>query len=107
MLYIKKTESNIIITDSFVDYIPSSLDVYLDDTIVGTYNNESNDSNYLVLVIPAIDVQKFNNCEYKIKYVYYGETIKEELASIKDSSVLETKIIKTKEKTVQYYERKN
>lgn len=107
MLYLYKTKDNIIITDNFVDYIPGSLDVYLDNQIVGTYSNESTDKNYLVLTIPAADILSFNNCEYQIKYNYYDETIKQELVSIKDSSVLETKITKTKEKTIKYYERAN
>lgn len=106
MLYIYKGQENIIITDNFVEYIPSSLQVYFDNSIVGTYVNESSDVNYIVLTIPSGDTLSFNNCEYKIKYSYYDEIIKQELILIKDSSVLEPKINKTKEKTITYYERK-
>jgi len=107
MLYIKKEQENVIITDNFVDYIPSILSVYLDNTIVGTYTNESTDINYLILTIPSGDTLSFNNCEYTIKYVYYDEIIKQELVLIKDLSIIEPVITKTKEKTIKYYERKN
>lgn len=104
MVYIYKGQDNVITTDSFVDYIPETLAVKLDETVIGNYTNESSDKNYFVITIPNLTIDGFQNCEYKLRYFYYNEMIKEELCIIKDLSIIEPIKQKTKVKSVKFYE---
>lgn len=105
MLYIYKGNVNVIQTDSVVDYIPvDPVTIYLDDILIGSFNNESSDINYLIFYVQADGLPSLENKEYKIKYVYHSEIIKEELCMVKDLIIKPTIINYNKEKTVKFYE---
>lgn len=104
MLYIHKNSDNVILTDSVIDYIPSTLDISLDDDFIGTYANESIYKNYFLVTIPANDIKNITNAEHQIKFGYYGE-IKRELCMVKDSNALEPVISETKTNKKIVYEK--
>lgn len=104
MVYIYKGQENVIVTDNVVSYIPDAFSVYLDNVFVGSFNNESTDVNYLAFTMSESQVAPFQNMEFKLKIEYLNETIKEELCIVKDLSLKEEIINKSKAKTIKYYE---
>lgn len=105
MLYIHKNNDNIIMTDSVIDYIPSTLVISLDDELIGTFSNESTYKNYILVTIPAAAIANIRNAEHQIKFSYYSEIIKQELCMVKDSTVIELIISKTKTNKIIAYEK--
>lgn len=89
MLYIKKGQSNAIITDSVVDYIPSALQIKIDDVLIGTFNNESNTSIYIIVTISGTSIENINTGEHLISFIYYDEIIKTELIKVIDLNLIE------------------
>lgn len=89
MIYIIQNVNNTITTDSWIEYIPESITVYLDDKLVGSYLNESTKNEYIVLSIPKEDITNFQNKEYKLKLVNNNNytLIKIELVSVKTNII--------------------
>ncbi len=89
MIYIIQNVNNTITTDSWIEYIPVSITIYLDDKLVGTYLNESTKNEYIVLSIPKEDITNFENKEYKLKLVNNNNytLIKVELVSVKTNII--------------------
>lgn len=106
MLYLYKQQDTELITDSVIDYIPSALEIYIDNQLVGTYTNESLDVNYFIFNIPSGSIEQFSNSDHTLKYEYYEEIIKSELCTIKDLTIKETPTTVTKIKSIKYYESK-
>ena len=105
MLYLHKNNDNVILTDSVIDYIPSTLEISLDDESLGTYANESTYKNYILVTIPASVLTNIRNAEHQIKFSYYSQIIKQELCMVKDSTVIEPVISETKINKIIAYEK--
>ena len=103
MIYITRNQNTTIITDSFVDYIPDYLDIYLDDALIGTYANISTTTLYMKWVIPVADINSYQEREYNMKIVNHGATIKQELVIVKDYTS-ETNYTITENKEIIFYE---
>jgi hypothetical protein len=92
MIYIINKENNTITTDSWIEYIPSTIRVYLDDVYIGEYQNESSKNEYIVIAIPKEDIVNVENQEYKLKLIN-GDTlgmIKIELAVVLSNATTES-----------------
>lgn len=81
MIYISKNNSTEIMTDSFIDFIPDTLVVYLDDVLIGGFINRSLNTQYLKFTCPA---QGLEEREYIMKIYNHFALIKEELVIVKD-----------------------
>ncbi len=101
MIYLSKKTETEVITDNIINFIPSTLDVYLDDVLIGKFNNLSNDINLLKFIVPIMVME-----EKEYILTIFNETllIKQELIIIKD---LEKPFIKsiTKTNNIKMYER--
>lgn len=106
MVYIKKAIENIIITDSVINYIPTSLTILLNDKILGEYLNQSIDKNYLIMTVPSGDTISLNNNEYIMTIKKDNEVIKRELVLVNDESISTSIIEKSKQKEIINYEKK-
>ena len=104
MIYINKNQDTTVITDSIINYVPTVLSIYFDETLVGTYNNLSTDVNYIRFFMPVADTNGFVEKEYIMKIVTYSTTIKEELIIVKDNSVV-SKYEYERNTNNYYYER--
>lgn len=68
MIYINTGQVNQIVTDSWLNYIPSSILIYFDDILIGTYTNQSTFNQYIVVDIPSEDLPSTLTCKrYKMK----------------------------------------
>lgn len=104
MIYIYKNSiSNEITTDNVANFIPDELEVYLDDTLIGTYTNDSTSTIYLIFTIPAEDVVNFQEKEYKLNIYNHEALIKSELVVVKENISIEVKQV-TKTNTIKFYE---
>lgn len=103
MIYLAKNQDNYVITDSIIDYLPSSLDIYLDSEKIGSYANISTDTIYLIVDIPSSDISSLENREYKLRFVDNESTIKEELCVIRNFAGIEVKS-PNKSKQIKFYE---
>jgi hypothetical protein len=85
MIYILNSENNTITTDSWLDYIPTSIKLYLDNVLIGSYTNESTKKEYIVLTIPKENLVNIENKEYDLKLIDSNNMakIKSELAVVK------------------------
>lgn len=101
MIYLSKNNSTEVITDNVADFIPESFEVYLDDVLIGEFDNLYPNGQYLMFNCPKL---KLEEKEYTMKIYTYGFLIKEELVIVKDLSKLQVKSI-TKPKTLKMYER--
>lgn len=85
MIYIVNNSNNKITIDSWLNYIPTQITLYLDDVEVGTFDNISTSKTYIIVQLPAelLNVKKFQNMEYKLKiYDDNFSLFKIELASV-------------------------
>lgn len=103
MIYISRRQDTTIITDNVVEYTPKTLDIYLDDTLIGTYLNTSTSELYIRFLIPTADVINYQQREYKLKIVSYSALLKEELVIMVDNTK-EPITEYTKEKQIKFYE---
>jgi len=89
MIYIFNKENNTITTDSWIEYIPQTIKVYLDDILLGEYDNTSTKNEYIVFTIPKEDIVNIENQEYKLKLVNGNNLamIKIELVVIKSNVI--------------------
>ena len=53
MIYILTNQENVVLTDSWFNYIPEVLSVYIDDVSIGEYTNNSLTNSYISITIPA------------------------------------------------------
>lgn len=69
MIYIVNNTNNKITFDSWLNYIPTQVTLYLDDIELGTFDNISTNKTYIVVQLPAelFSVKKLQNMEYKMK----------------------------------------
>lgn len=81
MIYISKNNQVEIFTDNLVNFVPDELMIYLDDQLIGTFENLSESENYLRFIIPALDLTER---EYKMKIFNHKALIKEELVQVQD-----------------------
>lgn len=91
MIYIINNQNNTITTDSFLDYIPTDLQLYLDDIEIGTFNNESTRKEYIILTIPSTSLVDLQNKEYNLKIYNNFALLKVELVIVKSGIQLEVK----------------
>lgn len=85
MVYITNNTNNKITIDSWLNYIPTQVTLYLNDIELGTFDNISANKTYIVVQLPAelLSVKKLQNMEYKLKiYDDNFSLFKIELASV-------------------------
>ncbi len=103
MIYLSKNNQTIVLTDNIVDYSPGVIDVYLDDVLIGNFENQYqyHNSRKLLFTFPNEELEEK---EYIMKIYSNEELIKQELVIVKDltestpKSVTNTKKIKMYEK---------
>lgn len=101
MIYLSKNNQTIVITDSVIDYIPEILDIYLDDVLIGNFENQSHHNFYFEFIVPKLELEEK---EYKMKIYSHYALLKEELVIVKDLSKLTIKSI-TEPKSIKMYEK--
>lgn len=89
MIYILTNQENVVLTDSWFNYIPEVLSVYIDDVSIGEYTNNSLTNSYISITIPAEDIVDIPLKESKLKWFSNGVLLKEELVSIKSANTFE------------------
>mgnify|MGYP003595310678 CR=1 FL=1 len=89
MIYILTNQENVVLTDSWFNYIPEVLSVYIDDVLLGEYINNSLANSYISITIPAEDIVNIPLKESKLKWFSNGVLLKEELVSIKSTNTFE------------------
>lgn len=102
MIYITKTIDNDIVTDNVTDFIPDNLAIYFDDILINTYPNISTSILYLKFSIPSIDIENFQEKEYKLNIYNHSALIKQELMIIKENNSLEVTSINKTNNIVMY-----
>ena len=102
MIYLTKSEDNTVITDSLLSIIPTSLSIYLDDTLVGTYDNLSTHKSYMEFIILEADIEEFQEREYELIIKVNNSVIKNELIIVKESGSLIVKSISKTNKVKMY-----
>ena len=103
MIYLAKNQSNLLISDSLIDYLPEQVSLFLDDVLIGSFANISDTIFYHTVVVNSTDIDSFQEREYKLKWVDNGSVIKTELCVVKNFSENIIKSI-TKQKTLKFYE---
>lgn len=105
MIYIINKENNTITTDSWVEYIPSTIKVYLDDILLGEYTNTSTKNEYIVFTIPKEDIVNIENQEYKLKLINGDNLamIKIELVMVKSNVIITSNSVVNNKKN-KFYE---
>lgn len=99
MIYISKEQDTVVVTDSVTDYMPQTLDVYLDEVFIGTFNNLSDTVNYIVFKLPPIDLQEK---EYIMRIIVSGMLLKAELVVIRGYNQLKVKEVNNTKKIIMY-----
>ena len=102
MIYLTKSEDNTVITDSLLSVIPTSLTIYLDDTLVGTYDNLSTHNSYIKFTVLEDDISTFQEKEYELIIKSNNSVIKNELIIVKESGALIVKSISKTNKVKMY-----
>ena len=105
MIYIVNKENNTITTDSWIEYIPTTIQVYLDDILLGSFLNESTKNEYIVFTIPKENIVDVENKEYNLKLINLdnGTMIKVELVVVKSNASIVTNSV-TNNKKPKFYE---
>lgn len=104
MIYIINKENNTITTDSWIEYIPATIVVHLNNELIGEYNNESTVNEYMVFTIPKEDIVNIENQEYKMKLLNGDNMtmIKIELVVVKSNVTSESNSV-VNNKTNKFY----
>lgn len=102
MIYISKNNRTKVVTDNVANFYPTKFDVYLDDNLLGEFNNLSTSKQYIIFDIPKLDLEEK---EYMLKLVYHQATIKEELVIVKDLYEQQIKSIDNNSKNIKMYEK--
>ena len=85
MIYLVKNNGNqLFITDAVSLYRPSIMDIYLDDELLGNFENMSNSLLYLKTHIDETLLNILIEKEYILKIKSYGRILKEELSQVRD-----------------------
>lgn len=90
-----------VVTDSVIDYIPEKVDIYLDDVLIGNFENLSNHIQYISFLCPKLEMEEK---EYTMKIYNHQALIKKELIIVKDLSQF-TYISNTNTKNIKMYEK--
>ena len=101
MIYLSKNNATTVTTDNVVNLEPSEFDVYLDDVLVGNFENLSTKIQYLKFECPKLDMQEK---EYIMKIYSNEALIKQELVIVKDLSEFIPKSV-SKPKQIKMYEK--
>lgn len=104
MIYLTNNNDNTIATDSWLEYIPEDLMIYLDDILIGTYTNISTFNEYIQLTIPSTDLVNLQVKEYKMKMYHNLALLKVELVQVLSDNQL-TVNTHNDTKTIKMYER--
>lgn len=99
MIYISKNNHVEIFTDNLVDFIPDILDVYLDDVLIGSFDNLSDNTIYLRFIVPVLTITEK---EYTMKIFNHKALIKQELVIVKYFTQNEVKSITTTKELKMY-----
>ncbi len=102
MIYLYNNQENVVLTDSWFNYIPETLSVYIDDVLIGEYINNSLVNSYISITIPLIDLSNIQLKESKLRWFSNGVLLKEELVSIKSTNTFE--IVSTNKSNIKFYE---
>jgi hypothetical protein len=103
MIYITKTIDNEIVTDNITNFIPDNLDVYLDDILIGTYENYSETTLLLKFTLPAEATENLSSKEHILKIYNHSALIKKELVIVRQNGSSEFISINNTN-TVKFYE---
>lgn len=101
MIYLSKNNQTNVLTDNVVNFIPDTVDVYLDDVLIGNFENLSTNNREINFVFPKIELEER---EYIMKLYTHQALIKKELIIVKDLSKFVPKSI-TKPKQIKMYEK--
>lgn len=101
MIYLSKSSHTEVVTDSVTSLVPDKIDVYLDDVLIGNFENLSRLDKYIKFTLPKLDLMEK---EYTMKLYYSGTLIKEELVIVKDLSEFKPKSV-TNAKQILMYEK--
>lgn len=101
MIYLSKNNQSEIVTDNVTDSSPETVDVYLDDVLIGNFENLSTRVKYIEFLCPKLDMQEK---EYTMKIYSYDVLLKQELVIVKDLSKFTPKSV-TNPKTIKMYEK--
>ena len=101
MIYLSKNNQTNVLTDNVVDFIPDTVDVYLDDVLVGNFENLSTHNRLINFMMPETLLEER---EYIMKLYSNDILIKKELIVVKDLSKFVPKSI-TKPKQIKMYEK--
>lgn len=102
MIYLSKNNRTKVVTDNVASFFPTKFEVYLDDNLLGEFDNLSTSKQYIIFEVPKLDLQER---EYTMKLVYYQATIKEELVIVKDLYEKEIKSINNSNQQLKMYEK--
>lgn len=105
MIYIVNNQDNTITTDNTIDYVLINVSIYLDDTLIGEYVNDSSSLDYIVLSIPSTDLIDLENQEYDLKLINAdnGDIIKTELAVVSNNTTTPANFVDNNTKN-KFYE---
>lgn len=103
MIYLSKNNRTKVVTDNVSSFFPNKFDVYLDDNLLGEFDNLSTSKQYIIFDIPKLDL--LEEKEYMLKLVYHQATIKEELCIVKDLYEQQIKSIDNNSKNIKMYEK--
>ena len=101
MIYLSKNNQTIVLTDNVVDYIPGVLDVYLDDVLIGNFENQYDNNRKLLFTFSSENLEEK---EYIMKIYSWGVLIKQELVIVKDLTESTSKSV-TSTKKIKMYEK--
>jgi hypothetical protein len=100
MIYIYNNKDNQLVTDLYItDFIPSKVDLYLDEIYLGEFDNESTVAGYMVVSLTHTNISNElinlkNNFEYKLK-IFINKSL-EKIETVKVISGYEPIIINKK-----------
>lgn len=101
MIYLSKNNQTNVLTDNVVSFIPDTVDVYLDEVLIGNFENLSTNDREINFIFPKVVLEER---EYIMKIYTHKALIKKELIIVKDLSV-NSPISRTKPKQIKMYEK--
>lgn len=101
MIYLSKNNETKVITDNVTNFSPENIDVYLDEILIGNFENLSTNDRELKFITPKLELTER---EYVMKIYSSNTLIKEELIIVKDLTKFEPISI-NKAKKIKMYEK--
>ena len=101
MIYLSKNNETKVITDNVTNFSPENIDVYLDEILIGNFENLSTNDRELKFITPKLELTER---EYIMKIFCSNTLIKEELIIVKDLTKFEPISI-NKTKKIKMYEK--